>query len=45
MRRVARFLPGVLGAVLVCIGAGLIFLPAAFIAAGAFLLVLDRQLP
>lgn len=41
--RAVRSLPGVLGAVLVCVGVGLVFLPAGIVAAGAFLLLVDRQ--
>lgn len=41
----ARTVPGVLGAVLVCVGAGLIYTPLAFLAAGVFLLLVDRRIP
>lgn len=41
--RSVRSLPGVLGAVLVCVGVGLVFLPAAFVVAGGFLLLIDRR--
>lgn len=44
MRDVLRVVPGVAGAVLVSVGVGLVYLPAGLIAAGAFLLVLDRGL-
>lgn len=40
-----RSLPGVVGAVLVCVGLGLVYLPLAFLAAGAFLLIIDRRVP
>lgn len=40
-----RGLPGVLGAGMVCIGLALMYVPAAFVAAGAFLLLLDRRVP
>lgn len=41
--RAARSLPGILGAILVCVGLGLIYVPLALLAAGAFLLLIDRQ--
>jgi hypothetical protein len=42
--RVARFIPGVLGAGLISVGLGLIYLPLAAITAGAFLLWIDWRL-
>lgn len=45
MQRVARLLPGIVGAVLVSAGLGLIFLPLALISAGVFLLLVDWRLP
>jgi hypothetical protein len=41
---VARFIPGVLGALLVSGGLGLVYLPLGLVAAGGFLLWLDRRL-
>jgi hypothetical protein len=42
--RIARLLPGVLGAACVVAGVAALFWPAALIVAGAFLLVVDRRL-
>jgi hypothetical protein len=39
-----RFIPGVLGALLIVAGVAFVFWPAALIVAGGFLLVLDRRL-
>lgn len=39
-----RFAPGVAGAALVCAGLALIWVPLAVVAAGGFLLLLDRRL-
>ena len=39
-----RFIPGVLGALLILAGVAVVFWPAALIVAGAFLLALDRRL-
>jgi len=44
MQRIARFVPGVLGAVLVCAGVAFLFWPAGLIAVGGFLLWLDWRL-
>ena len=38
-----RNLPGLAGALLVCVGVGLVYLPAALIVAGVFLLVVDGR--
>jgi hypothetical protein len=40
-----RFGPGLTGAALVSVGVGLAYLPAGLVAAGAFLLLLDRKAP
>lgn len=40
-----RTLPGVLGATSIVLGLGLIYVPLAFLAAGVFLLVIDRRVP
>lgn len=40
-----RTLPGVLGAGAICIGLGLIYTPLALLAAGVFLLIIDRRVP
>lgn len=40
-----RTLPGVLGATAICVGLGLIYTPLALLAAGAFLLIIDRRVP
>jgi hypothetical protein len=40
-----RSLPGALGAVSICIGLGMTFRPLAFLAAGVFLLIIDRRVP
>lgn len=45
MRRVARYVPGVLGALLVSVGIGVVFWPAGVIVAGVFLLLVDRRMP
>lgn len=37
--------PGVAGAVLVAVGLGLAWLPLGVVAAGAFLLLIDRRVP
>ena len=39
-----KYVPGVLGALLVCVGLALILPPLAVIAAGLFLLALDRRM-
>jgi hypothetical protein len=39
-----KYVPGVLGALLVCVGLAFIFWPVAIIAAGLFLLALDRRM-
>ena len=39
-----KFVPGALGAVLVCAGLAWIFAPLGVVAAGAFLLLIDRRL-
>jgi hypothetical protein len=39
-----RFIPGILGALLVVAGVAVIFWPLALIVAGGFLLVVDRRL-
>lgn len=39
-----KWIPGVLGAVLITAGAALVYLPAALVVAGLFLLVVDRRL-
>ena len=41
----ARVLPAVGGASLASVGFGLAWLPLGFIAAGAFLLLIDRRMP
>lgn len=43
--RIGRSLPGVVGPLLVCYGIHEIYEPAAYIAAGAFLLVIDGSVP
>lgn len=40
----ARYIPGILGAVLVCGGAAVIYWPAGLIIAGLLLLALDRRI-
>lgn len=40
-----RGAPGVLGAASICVGLGLVYLPLAFLAAGAFGLIVDRRMP
>lgn len=42
---VGRGLPGLAGPLLVCYGLFEIYRPVAFIAAGVFLLLLDRRMP
>jgi hypothetical protein len=42
---VGRGLPGIAGPLLVCYGLFEIYRPVAFIAAGVFLLLLDRRIP
>jgi hypothetical protein len=44
-RQAAVRLPGLAGSVAVCYGAWLAWAPAGFLAAGAFLLLLDRRVP
>ena len=39
-----KYVPGILGALLVCAGLGFLLWPLALIAAGGFLLALDRRL-
>lgn len=39
-----KWIPGVLGAVLITAGAALVYLPAALVVAGLFLLAVDRRL-
>jgi len=39
-----KYVPGVLGALLVCVGVGFIFWPLALITAGLFLLAVDRRI-
>lgn len=39
-----KYVPGILGALLVCVGLGFILWPLALVAAGGFLLALDRRL-
>lgn len=39
-----KYVPGVLGALLICTGIGFIFWPLALIAAGLFLLAVDRRI-
>jgi hypothetical protein len=39
-----KYVPGVLGALLVCVGLALLLPPLAVIAAGMFLLALDRRM-
>lgn len=41
---VARLAPGVLGPLLIVAGVALVYLPAAFVALGGFLLAVDRRL-
>lgn len=43
--KLVRSLPGAVGALLVSYGAWDIYPPAGFIAAGAFLLIADREIP
>lgn len=43
--RSVRFGPGVTGIVLMSVGAGMAYLPAGFMVAGALLLVVDRRIP
>lgn len=43
-RRLRSTWPGVLGALLVCVGLALVSLTAAVVAAGVFLLILDGRL-
>jgi hypothetical protein len=40
-----RTAPGILGAGLICYGAGLIYRPLLFLVAGGFLLLVDRRVP
>lgn len=42
--RIARFVPGVLGAALVVTGVSVLFWPAGLVVAGVFLLAVDRRL-
>jgi hypothetical protein len=39
-----KYLPGILGALLIVAGVAFVYWPAAFVAAGVFLLLLDRRL-
>ena len=43
--RVGRGLPGVAGPLLICYGLAGIYRPLGFIAAGLFLVLLDRRVP
>lgn len=43
--RLAAWAPGVSGAVLVSVGLGLVWFPLGLVAAGGFLLLLDRRVP
>lgn len=45
LRQLGRTFPGVAGPLLVCYGLYDLFHPLGFIAAGGFLLVLDRRVP
>lgn len=45
LRRLARGLPGVVGALLVCAGLTLAWLPLGLMAAGGFLLLVDWRMP
>ncbi|MCP2284871.1 hypothetical protein APR04_003794 [Promicromonospora umidemergens] len=42
--RLVRYLPGVLGALLVVTGAALVYIPAGLLVAGVLLLLLDRRI-
>lgn len=44
LRKYLRYLPGVLGAALLVLGVGLIYVPAAFILTGAVLIYVDVRL-
>lgn len=39
-----KYLPGILGALLIVAGVAFVYWPAALVAAGGFLLLLDRRL-
>lgn len=39
-----KFVPGILGALLVCAGLAWVFAPLGVVAAGAFLLLVDRRI-
>lgn len=43
VRQIGRGLPGIAGPLLICWGLGLAWLPLGLIAAGTFLLLLDRR--
>lgn len=45
LRAVSLAAPGVLGAGLVCVGLWMVWQPLAALAAGGFLLLLDRRMP
>lgn len=45
LRHVGRGLPGVVGPLLICYGLHEVWRPLGFIAAGLFLLALDRRMP
>jgi hypothetical protein len=38
-----RYIPGILGALLVCVGLAFMWWPLAIVAAGVFLLAVDRR--
>ena len=40
-----KYLPGVLGALLIVLGVAMVWLPAALVVAGGFLLLIDNQIP
>lgn len=42
---IVRTLPGLLGAGCIVVGLGLVYTPLAFLAAGVFLLIIDRRVP
>jgi hypothetical protein len=44
-RQVGRGVPGTAGPLLICYGIHQMYVPAAFIVAGGFLLLLDRRVP
>lgn len=43
--RIGRGVPGVAGPLLICYGLGQMYQPLLFLAAGGFLLLLDRRVP